>query len=86
MSTIPEPEFIFLTELAQRIYKDKSGIERQRVLNLLTQWQRENHAQIYSRESVEQRMALDQALNLAIKITQRVFIPPWENIHLSKID
>ena len=79
MSTLPQPVFLFLTDLARRIHDDQTGAERKQVLYLLEQWRKENATAMFSDSSnIKQREAFAETLDLAIKITRSAFIPPWE--------
>lgn len=76
-SNIPEPVFIFFTELASRIHSDQLGVERKQVIHLLEQWREKNADAIFT--SLSQKPNLERAIDLAIEITKNAFIPPWEH-------
>jgi|GEM_PF-3922005 hypothetical protein len=81
MAIHERPEFYFLSELAKRIHAEgDDGLERKQILNQLKEWQHQNRmarnvADITA--EIEKRQMLDDVLEMAIKFTERSFIPPW---------
>jgi len=78
MKSTPEPVFIFFTELASRIYGDRTGSERDRVIHLLEYWRLKQTRAMFADPSQRQSRSVGQAIDLAIEITKNAFIPPWE--------
>lgn len=76
VSNIPDPIFIFFTELAHRIYDDQSDCARKQVIHLLHEWREKNTLSMFTNPS--QRQSLEKAIDLAIEITKYAFIPPWK--------
>jgi hypothetical protein len=79
MQRLPKPQFIIFTDLAQNIHDEGAyGYERKRALNLLEEWKNQYRGMDFSSSEAVQILALTEVLELAIKITQEAFIPPWE--------
>lgn len=76
------PEFHFLSELGKRIHDEGGhGPERRQILNQLKAWQHQNRIARNAAgiaAEIEQRKILDEVFEIAIKFTERSFIPPWE--------
>ncbi len=73
MSQSGKQEIKLFSPLARSIYEDQEGIERKRVLALLLGYQKTIVASpdIHT----ERGRAADEAIHLAVKIIQEVFLP-----------
>lgn len=77
-NSLPKPEFSVLTEFAKTIHEELNGQERKKTINQLDQWQVQKRREPFSPDDREKREALDEAFDLAKKITKRAFFAPWE--------
>ncbi len=79
MYTLPKPQFMILTDLGQNIHDEGGyGMERKNALSLLLELKNRSRRGEFSDFERAQIYALEEVLDLAIKITESAFIPPWE--------
>ncbi len=81
MAIHEKARFHFLSEFGKRIHAEGNyGPERKRTLSQLKEWQYQNRTAMNTATDaeVEQRHVLDEVFKIAIKFTERSFIPPWE--------